>query len=71
MFHRGKSLGMIQREAQLKQLMLMKEARDLGSYQKERLTKWQNDKIMQTIITKDTFKGLPNERYFQVRTQIH
>ena len=28
--------------------------------------KWHKERLMQTIITKDTFKEVPNERYFQV-----
>jgi len=28
--------------------------------------KWHKERLMQTIISKDTFKEVPNERYFQV-----
>lgn len=44
----------------------MKDAKDLGTYSKTELNRWQKERIMQTVITKDTFNNIPNDRYFQV-----
>jgi len=39
----------------------------MGSFSGDKLfNKWHKERLMQTIITKDTFKEVPNERYFQV-----
>jgi hypothetical protein len=45
----------------------MKEAKELGTFSETRMNRWQKEKLMQTVITKDTFKEMPNEKYFTVR----
>lgn len=55
------------KEQRQKQIQLMKEAQEMGSFSGDKLfNKWNKERLMQTIITKDTFKEVPNERYFQV-----
>lgn len=55
------------KEQRKKQLKLIKEAEEMGTYSGEKLfNKWHNERLMQTVIGKDTFRNVPNERYFEV-----
>jgi len=55
------------REQRQRQDKLLKAAEEMGSYSSDKLfNKWHNERLLQTVINKNTFKEVPNERYFSV-----
>ena len=57
------------KQERMKQLLLMKEAKEIGTFSESRLNRWQQEKLMQTTVTKDMFQQMPNEKYFNVSSK--
>lgn len=47
-------------------IQMVKDAKEMGTFGSSDLNKWQKERLMQTVISKDTFRQVPNDKYFQV-----
>ena len=62
----------VMREQRQRQDKLLKAAEEMGTYSSDKLfNKWHNERLLQTVISKNTFREVPNERYFSVSNHIH